>query len=105
MRPPTVASPNWILVSPPEVADAGSPRGIRLLPAAPVSEWHAVAAFDTEEGCNASRLARTNDAIDLARTMHGDDARFELPVRRAVNLRCIPRGVLQSAGEPVVAPR
>jgi hypothetical protein len=82
------ARPAWILMHPPEVRDESYPRGYRLLPAAPMSEWRRVAAFDTQDACEAARRRDVDDSIDRARAEHGDDAKYDLTVRRAVNAIC-----------------
>ena len=82
-------SAGWHLVYPPEVADQRYPKGVHLARSAPLSEWTAGDAFPTEDGCDAARLQNIDDAIDRARVGHGDGAKFELPVRRAVNARCV----------------
>jgi len=84
--------PAWTLVQPPEVRNESSPRGYQLLPAAPLGEWHEVAAFDSELACEAARKERLDGAIVRARAAVGDDAKNDLDVRRAVNARCVTGG-------------
>jgi hypothetical protein len=79
----------WRLMEPPEVANPSYPRGVQLLPNTPKAEWHAVGAFASEDACETARRERTDDAIDRARDAVGDEAKFELPVRRAVNAVCV----------------
>ena len=83
------ARPAWVLMHPPEVPDASYPRGYRLVPAAPIAEWRGVAAFDSEAACEAARKKDVDDSIDHARADHGDEAKYDLPVRRAVNAVCV----------------
>jgi hypothetical protein len=79
----------WQLLEPPEVANPSYPRGVQLLPNTPKTEWHAVGTFASEDACETARRERTDDAIDRARGAVGDEAKFELPVRRAVNAVCV----------------
>ena len=79
----------WTLMQPPEVRNESYPRGYQLLPGAPPSDWHQVAAFDNEAACEEARQRRTDEAIDRARAAVGEDAKYDLDVRRAVNARCI----------------
>lgn len=81
--------PAWVLMHPPEVRDESYPRGYRLLPRAPLAEWQSVAVFDTEAACEATREKNVDGSIDRAREEHGDDAKYELTVRRAVNAVCV----------------
>jgi hypothetical protein len=78
-----------MLIRPPEVADPQAPRGFHLVPTAPQSEWLRQASFDTEAECDDARQANAETAIVRARAALGDDARFDLDVRRAVNARCV----------------
>lgn len=80
---------SWRLVYPPEARDDRYPRGVHLVRSAPLSEWTAGDQFGSEDDCEASRVQRIDDAIGQARLEHGDEAKFELPVRRAVNARCV----------------
>jgi hypothetical protein len=84
--------PAWVLLHPPEVRDESYPRGYRLVPAAPLAEWRSVAGFDSEAACQAARQKGVDDSIDRARAEHGDDAKYELTVRRAVNAVCARPG-------------
>jgi hypothetical protein len=79
-------------MQPPEVRDDSYPKGYRLVTAAPLAEWHGVATFETEDGCRAAARKSVDDSIDRARAEHGDDAKFELSVRRAVNAVCVESG-------------
>lgn len=81
-------APAWVLLHPPEVRDESYPRGWRLLPAAPLAEWRSVAGFDSEAACEAARKKDVDDSIDRAHAEHGEDAKYELTVRRAVNAVC-----------------
>ena len=80
---------DWRLVYPPEVADEHYPKGIHLLGSAPIAEWGAAEAYASRDACEAARAHKIDETIDQARADHGDAAKFELPVRRAVNARCI----------------
>ena len=82
----------WVLMHPPEVADESYPKGYRLVPTAPIGEWRRVDAFDTEDACEAARKKNLDDSIDRARVDHGEDAKYELTVRRAVNAVCVAAG-------------
>ena len=79
----------WLLMQPPEVEDETAPRGHRLVPGAPLSQWHEVAALGSEEECLAVKQLEIDRTIDRAREEVGADAKYELPVRRAVNARCV----------------
>ena len=81
--------PTWTLLQPPEERNESYPRGYQLLPGAPVSDWRQVAVFDSEAACEEARQRRTDEAIDRARTAVGEDAKYDLDVRRAVNARCV----------------
>ena len=74
---------------PPDVPDERYPGGVHVLPDAPASSWHRVALFASHEECETSRIARIDDSIDEARQKVGDKAKLALPVRRAVNARCV----------------
>jgi len=80
----------WVLLSPPEVDDAGFPRGRRLVPQAPLTEWRREAVLDGEEACERARRANIDATIDRARAAYGADAKNDLAVRHAVNARCVP---------------
>ena len=87
-----VAHPSgWHLAYPPETADERFPKGVHLLRDAPVAEWTAVDGYPSEDACETARLRKINETIDETRTEHGDGAKFELPVRRAVSARCVAR--------------
>ncbi len=77
------------LMYPPDVPDAHYPGGVHLQSDAPLTSWHQVAVFATREACESSRTARIDDSIDEARAEVGDQAKYQLPVRRAVNARCV----------------
>ena len=92
-RPAPVASPPsaWRLAYPPETPDERFPKGVHLLRDAPIAEWTAVGGYPSQDACETDRLARIDETIDQARADHGDGAKFELPVRRAVSARCVAR--------------
>jgi hypothetical protein len=81
--------PAWFLLHPPEVRDDSYPKGYHLLTAAPLDQWRRVAAFDSEAACVAARQRNLDDSIDRARAEKGDDAKYDLTVRRAVNAVCV----------------
>ena len=83
------ARATWTLLQPPEVRNESFPRGYQILPNAPLDDWHRIAAFDSQAACEEARQRRTDEAIDRARATLGDDAKFDLDVRRAVNARCV----------------
>jgi hypothetical protein len=85
----TVTSSNYELVQPPDVKDDRYPGGVHVRSDAPLDTWQRVAAFPTREDCESSRIARIDDTIDKARAEVGDRAKFQLPVRQAVNARCV----------------
>lgn len=84
------AAQRYELIHPPDVPDARYPGGVHLRSDAPLASWHRVAAFATREHCETSRTRRIDDTIDEARAEVGEDAKYQLPVRRAVNARCVP---------------
>ena len=65
---------SWMLLRPPEVADAAYPRGYRLLPDAPMAGWSREATFATEGRCEAARQERVQVAIERGRSAVGDFA-------------------------------
>jgi hypothetical protein len=80
----------WVLVQPPEVADAQAPNGRRLLPRADLHDWTDTGRFDSEEACYDAREERFQAAATAARAEVGDaEAAKDLDVRRAVNARCV----------------
>ena len=85
MRP----RPTWTLLQPPEVRNESYPRGYQLLPGAPVSDWRQVATFASEAMCEEARQRRTDEAIDRAHAAVGEEAKYDLDVRRAVHARCV----------------
>ncbi len=87
--PPPGASAGYRLVLPPHVADTHYPGGFHVQAEAPLDRWQQVAAFPTREACETSRIGRIDDSIDQAREEFGAQAKFQLPVRRAVNARCV----------------
>jgi hypothetical protein len=88
-RPQVAASQGYQLIHPPDVADTRYPGGFHIRSHAPLASWHQVAVFATLEECESSRVTRIDDAIDKARIEVGDQAKYQLPVRRAVNARCV----------------
>lgn len=88
-RPSGQGSHDWGLIRPPEIADPQAPRGWRLIPGAPQSEWVRQGTFDNEGQCDDARQKNAQTAITRARASAGDDAKFDLDVRRAVNARCV----------------
>lgn len=86
----------WLLLHPPEVADAASPRGRRLLTRAPRAEWHEVGSFATGADCEQARQAAARAAIAAG----GPDAPRELAVRRAVNASCVSAAPGASGAAP-----
>jgi len=87
--PSMTAAADWRLVYPPESPDAKYPKGVHLRRSVPVDEWTPGERYASEDACETARLQKIDDAIDTARITHGDDAKLELPVRRAVNARCV----------------
>ena len=85
----TMAAADWRLVYAPESPSAQYPKGIHLRRSAPLDEWTPGERYASEDACETARLQKIDDAIDTARITHGDDVKFELPVRRAVNARCV----------------
>jgi hypothetical protein len=94
-RAPAATPGDWVLVHPPEVREEGRPKGYRLLPDAPLSDWRPQASFATEVECDQARRKNTDDSIDRARAEVGDQAKFELTVRRAVQALCVKRDALR----------
>jgi hypothetical protein len=89
LRPASERKAEWVMIRPPEVADAQAPRGYHLVPTAPESEWLHQACFASQAECDEAREANAETAIVRARASLGDDAKFDLDVRRAVNARCV----------------
>jgi hypothetical protein len=77
------------LMHPPDVPNENYPGGSHVQSSAPLTSWHHVAVFATHEECESSRIHRIDDSIDKARGEVGDQAKYQLPVRRAVNARCV----------------
>jgi len=88
-RPSMMAANDWRLVYPPESPDAHYPKGVHLRRSAPIEEWTPGERYASEDACQTARIHKIDDAIDTARVTHGGDAKFDLPVRRAVNARCV----------------
>lgn len=97
-------APSYRLVVPPDVPDTHYPGGIHIRVGAPYEHWHQVALFPTLEECESTRVHRIDESIDSARAEVGEQAKFQLPVRRAVNARCIPNGPVRN-DEPTKSPR
>lgn len=89
----------WLLVHPPEREDVDAPRGVRLHPKAPLGEWSEAGAFASEGECVETRDQRVVAAAERARAVHGDEAKYDLELRRAVNARCVPVARRQAPGE------
>lgn len=81
---------SWQLVQPPETADAGAPRGVRLFPQAPLDDWRIAGTYASEEACAAARDAAWHENLDRAHDEAGADAKYDPGVRRAVHARCVP---------------
>jgi hypothetical protein len=80
----------WRLMQPPEVNDAEAPKGVRLLPKAPLDEWQQVGLHPSEQECLAAKKHGIEGEVKRARAELGDDnAKFAVPLRRAVNARCV----------------
>ena len=78
------------LVHPPARPEASFPGGYRLLTKAPLADWQVVARFDDREACEKAKRAAGEDAVVTARARAGDDAKYDLDLRRAVHARCVP---------------
>ena len=89
-RGPGAVAQSYELVRPPDVPDQPYPGGTHVQASAPMTTWLRVAMYTTLEECESSRVARIDDSIDEARIRVGDQAKNQLPVRRAVNARCVP---------------
>ena len=83
------AHERWRLMRPPEVSDAAAPRGTRLLPKAPLGEWHQVAILDSETACHAAKKRDIDREVKRATKELGEEAKFAVPLRRAVSARCV----------------
>jgi hypothetical protein len=92
---PGAPSADWLLLHPPEVRDEAYPMGYHLLGEAPLGEWRLQTAFATERECDAARRRNIDETIDRARAEHGQAAKYELAVRRAVHARCVRRGTAE----------
>jgi hypothetical protein len=79
----------WRLMQPPEESDPQAPKGTRLLPKAPIGEWHQVTEHPSEEACLAAKKQAIDREVKRARAELGDEAKFALPLRRAVSARCV----------------
>jgi hypothetical protein len=80
---------HWRLMQPPEVSDPQAPKGVRLLPKAPLAEWRQVTVHPSEVACRAAKKHDIEREVKRARAKFGDDAKFALPLRRAVSSRCV----------------
>jgi len=80
----------WQLVHPPETADAAAPGGGRLFPSVSVDEWRVVDTFGDETECTTAVATALDENLARAHAAFGDDAKYDLGVRRAVNARCVP---------------
>ena len=56
---------------------------------APIEEWRQVAVFGSEKECLTARQKDIDRTVNQAHDELGDDAKFALPVRRAVHARCV----------------
>lgn len=92
------------LLLPPDVPNTRYPGGVRVQTDRPYADWHHLAVFPTFEECETTRIHHIDDSIDHARAEVGDQAKFQLPVRRAVNARCVLSGTVRGATPPP-APR
>jgi len=96
---PAGATGDWLLVHPPEIADAAAPGGLWLEPKQPIERWRTTGRFPTEQACDAARRPRIDETISAARKRVGVQARYDPDVRRAVNACCVRAGV---TGDPRV---
>ena len=62
-RPSDQGARDWALIRPPEITDLAAPRGTRLVPTAPQSEWLRQEAFDSEGQCDDARQKNAQTAI------------------------------------------
>ncbi len=84
------AGQRWALLYPPERAEPGAPKGVRLLPKAPLDEWSTQATFTSADACRHRLDTDARAAVDRARATAGDvEAKYDLPLRRAVSARCV----------------
>jgi hypothetical protein len=77
------------LVHPPSRPESDFPGGYRLLTKAPLAEWSVVARFDDRESCEKAKRAASEEAVVTARARAGDEAKYDLGLRRAVHARCV----------------
>lgn len=82
--------PGWHLLHPPERIDAAAPGGVRLLPHAAIEEWRLQGTYTSERACTAARDAAWDEHLARALAAAGDDAKYDVGVRRAVHARCLP---------------
>ena len=78
------------LMHPPAQPEANFPAGYRLLPKAPIADWSVVARFPDREACEKAKRAAAQDAVEKAQERSGDQAKYDLDLRRAVHARCVP---------------
>ena len=83
------APPGYRLIRPPDVPDTHYPGGFHVQAGAPLEQWQQVASFGTREECETSRIDRIDGSIDQAHEEFGAQAKLQLPVRRAVQARCV----------------
>lgn len=98
--PQVLEARGFQLLLPPDVPDTRYPGGFRIRTDTPYASWHPVAAFTTLEECESTRIHQIDESIDQARAEVGDQAKFQLPVRRAVNARCVPSGTARDERPP-----
>lgn len=80
----------WQLLHPPERQDADAPGGVRLLPRSGMDAWRVVHVYPTEAACQEAKATALNEQVVRARAAAGDDAKYDLDLRRAVHARCLP---------------
>jgi hypothetical protein len=78
------------LMHPPAQPQSNFPGGYRLLTKAPLADWSVVGRFPDRDACEQAKRAAADDAVATARARSGDEAKYDLGVRRAVNARCVP---------------
>lgn len=83
------ATQRWHLLHPPESLDPDAPGGIRLLPRTPMAEWRIAGTYAGRDECLAARDAAWDENLGRARAAVGDDAKYDVGVRRAVQARCV----------------
>jgi hypothetical protein len=78
------------LMHPPAQPEADFPGGYRLLPKAPIADWSVVRRFPDRDACEKAKRAAAKDAVEKAQERSGDQAKYDLDLRRAVHARCVP---------------